>query len=130
MTRLPSERQSDSSTPRRERDSNGHYRQRDGYRDPLQRAQISSQRPPPGVTPSDLPATGETQMKSVLSALRLAVSAKQTVVEVSDACWAGDPQWKQNYNKVDDTNREELNHRLGDENRRKRAQNKALGLSR
>ena len=75
------------------------------------------------------PGDGETQMKSVLSALRLAVNAKHSVVEVSDACWAGDPQWKQNYNKVDDTNREEL-LRLGDENRRKRAQNKALGLSR
>lgn len=79
--------------------------------------------------PLGSPGDRETQLKSVLSALRLAISAKQKVVEVSDAFWAGDPQWKQNYNKVDETNREELNQ-LGEENRRKRAQNKALGLSR
>ncbi len=79
--------------------------------------------------PLGSPGDRETQLKSVLSALRLAISAKQKVVEVSDARWAGDPQWKQSYNKVDETNRKELSQ-LGEENRRKRAQNKALGLSR
>lgn len=65
----------------------------------------------------------------MLSALRLAVSAEHSVVEVSDAAWMGSPLWKQNYNKIDETNREEL-RQLGEENRRKRAENKALGLSR
>ena len=68
-------------------------------------------------------------MKSVLSALQLAASAEHAMVEVSEAYWTGDPAWKQNYNKVDETNREEL-RQLGAENRRRRAENKALGLSR
>ncbi len=68
-------------------------------------------------------------MQSVLSALRLADSAEHAVVEISDARWAGAPQWKQNYNRVDETNREQLRQR-GIENRRERARNKALGLSR
>jgi hypothetical protein len=50
-------------------------------------------------------------------------------MQVSDACWKGDDHWKENYNKVDQSNREEL-LRLGKENRRKRAENKARGLSR
>ncbi|MFP6802187.1 MAG: hypothetical protein VCA12_03490 [Pseudomonadales bacterium] len=68
-------------------------------------------------------------MKSVLNALRLAVSSEHSVMQVSDACWKGDDHWKENYNKVDQSNREEL-LRLGKENRRKRAENKARGLSR
>jgi len=68
-------------------------------------------------------------MKSVLNALKLAVSSEHSVVQVSDACWKDDDHWKENYNKVDQSNREEL-LRLGKENRRKRAENKARGLSR
>jgi len=68
-------------------------------------------------------------MKSVLNALKLAVSSEHSVVQVSDACWKGDDHWKENYNKVDQSNRKEL-LRLGKENRRKRAENKARGLSR
>jgi len=79
--------------------------------------------------PLGTPYDRKTQIASVLSALSLAAGAKQSVVEISDASWTGSPAWKENYNKVDETNREEL-LRLGEENRRKRAENKALGLSR
>jgi hypothetical protein len=79
--------------------------------------------------PLGSPDDRETQMKSVLSALKLATGAERPLVEISDASWAGSPLWKQNYNKIDETNREEL-RQLGEENRRKRAKNKALGLSR
>ena len=79
--------------------------------------------------PLGAPYDRETQMKSVLGALRLATSAEHPTVEISDTSWTGNPQWKQNYNKVDETNREEL-LRLGQENRRKRAENKAQRLTR
>lgn len=79
--------------------------------------------------PLGSPDDRETQMKSVLSALRLAASAEHSVVEISGAYWSGEAQWKQNYNKVDESNREQL-LRLGQENRRKRAENKARGLTR
>ena len=68
-------------------------------------------------------------MKSVLSALQLAVFSEQSIVKVSDASWPGDSNWKQNYNRIDDTNRDEL-QRLGEENRRIRAENKASGFVR
>ncbi|MEO2184515.1 MAG: hypothetical protein ABGY43_19675 [bacterium] len=79
--------------------------------------------------PLGSPGDRETQMKSVLNALKLAVRSEHSVVQVSDACWKGDDHWKENYNKVDQSNREEL-LRLGKENRRKRAENKSRGLSR
>jgi hypothetical protein len=79
--------------------------------------------------PLGSPGDRQTQMKSVLNALKLAVSAEHSVAQISDASWKGDNQWKQNYNKVDQSNREEL-LRLGQENRRKRAENKARGLAR
>ena len=79
--------------------------------------------------PLGAPGDRETQMMSVLKALRLAVSAKEPVVEISGRSWAGDSRWKQRYNKVDSDNRDEL-QRLGEENRRKRAENKAAGLTR
>ena len=79
--------------------------------------------------PLGSPGDRETQLVSVLSALQLAISAEHSVVQVSDAAWKGDGQWKENYNKVDQSNHEEL-LRLGKENRRKRAENKARGLSR
>ena len=79
--------------------------------------------------PLGSPGDRKTQMKSVLHALKLVVSAEHSVVEISDAFWAGDNHWKRNYNKVDKSNREEL-LRLGQENRRNRAENKARGLTR
>ena len=75
------------------------------------------------------PGDREAQMKSVSGALRLAAGAQQPVVEISDTRWPGDPGWKQNYNRIDESNAAEL-RRLGEENRRKRAENKGLGLSR
>ena len=79
--------------------------------------------------PLGAPGDRESQMKSVLKALSLAVSAEEPVVDISDTSWAGDSYWKERYNKVDSTNREKL-LRLGEENRRKRAENKAAGLTR
>jgi len=79
--------------------------------------------------PLGSPGDRETQLESVLSALQLAISAEHSVVQVSDAAWKGDGQWKENYNKVDQSNRQAL-LRLGQENRKKRAENKARGLAR
>jgi len=63
-------------------------------------------------------------MKSALNALKLAVSAEHSVVQVSDGAWNWGNHWKQNYNKVDYSNLKEL-LRLGQGNRMKRAKNKA-----
>ena len=79
--------------------------------------------------PLGAPGDKETQMKSVLKALSLAVSAEEPLVDISDTSWPGDNYWKERYNKVDSTNREKL-LRMGEENRRKRADNKAAGLTR
>ncbi len=79
--------------------------------------------------PLGSPGDRETQLESVLSALQLAISAEHSVVQVSDAAWKGDGQWKENYNKVDQSNRQAL-LRLGQENRKKRTENKARGLAR
>ncbi|MDC0069155.1 hypothetical protein OAL10_10245 [Gammaproteobacteria bacterium] len=79
--------------------------------------------------PLGAPGDKETQMKSVLKALSLAVSAEEPLVDISDTSWPGDNYWKERYNKVDSTNREKL-LRMGEENRRKRADNKTAGLTR
>ena len=75
------------------------------------------------------PSDRSTQEQSVLSALRLASQALEPIVEVSEASWPHGPNWQENYNRVDDENREELKL-LGAKNRKIRAQNKARGLSR
>ena len=79
--------------------------------------------------PLGSPGDRETQLESVLSALQLAISAEHSVGQGSEAAWKGDGQWKENYNKVDQSNRQAL-LRLGQENRKKRAENKARGLAR
>ena len=50
-------------------------------------------------------------------------------VEVADLPWTGRTDWPQVYGRVTNANRAEL-MKMGEENRRKRAENKAKGLAR
>lgn len=69
------------------------------------------------------------QLSSVKKSLSLAATATDPIVVISDLKWSGNPDWQSVYNRVDDTNREEL-LRMGEENRRRRAENKTKGLNR
>ena len=70
-----------------------------------------------------------TQRNSVEKALEMAITSTKAVIEISDATWPGDPNWRSVYGRVDDSNRDLL-RQMGEENRRKRAENKAGGLLR
>ena len=74
------------------------------------------------------PGDRASHRNSLLNALAM-TSAESPLVEVSDLQWSGDADWKSVYNRVDDSNREQL-LKMGEENRRKRAENKAKGLTR
>ena len=50
-------------------------------------------------------------------------------VEEADVPWTGRDDWRKVYGRVTDANRAEL-MKMGEENRRKRAENKAKGLAR
>ncbi|MBO6556466.1 MAG: hypothetical protein JJ934_08755 [Pseudomonadales bacterium] len=65
---------------------------------------------------------------SLLKAFAM-TDATSPLVTVSDLRWPGDPDWKSVYNRIDDSNRDQL-LKMGEENRRKRAENKAQGLTR
>jgi len=79
--------------------------------------------------PLGVPGDRNAQRNSLLQALNLAAISEAPKIEVSDLAWPGDPGWKSVYNRVDDRNREEL-LKMGEENRRRRAENKARGLVR
>lgn len=70
-----------------------------------------------------------THRDSVVTALNLAAEATHSVIKVSEVSWPGDPDWRSVYNRVDETNREQL-QQLGEENRRQRAASKQQGLVR
>ena len=80
--------------------------------------------------PLGKPADTSMQRKSVALALNLAemASAPGAVVS-SDFRWSDNDDWKDNYARVDDSNRQEL-LQMGEENRRQRALNQARGLTR
>lgn len=75
------------------------------------------------------PGDRAAQRNSVLKALQLAASSKAPTVSVSDVTWPGRPDWKTTYNRIDDSNRDAL-RKMGEENRRRRAEHKARGLTR
>ena len=69
------------------------------------------------------------QRQSVAQALALCHEATQPVVQVSTLKWSDDETWKESYGRIDETNRAML-LAMGEENRRRRAQDKAKGLFR
>jgi len=75
------------------------------------------------------PFQREMQYHTVETGLALVESTDGPCVVISDLRWSDDDGWKLNYMKIDDSNREEL-RRMGDENRRRRKQQKAQGLRR
>ena len=79
--------------------------------------------------PLGTPGDRTAQQQSVLSALQLAVEASSPTAIRSQLEWPHGMDWLTVYNRVDESNRDEL-RRKGDEIRRKRADDKAKGLSR
>lgn len=79
--------------------------------------------------PLGAPWDVKSQRQSVVTALELAVSATSPKVVVSSLSWPGDENWKDAYARVDESNLESL-QKMGVENRRRRAADKADGLSR
>ncbi len=75
------------------------------------------------------PGDRVTQKSTIKRALQLATRSVSPVVEITDATWPGDPDWRSVYNRVDDDNRDALLAK-GKENRARRAENNAQGLSR
>ncbi len=70
------------------------------------------------------------QRQSVEMALELIESSTRPgTTRETGFTWLDDESWKDNYARVDESNRELL-LRLGEENRRKRAEKKKLGLTR
>jgi len=80
--------------------------------------------------PLGIPFDRGMQLKSVDSALHLAETASASgAVISSDFRWSDSDDWKVNYARADETNRDEL-LRMGKENRKRRALNHANGLTR
>lgn len=75
------------------------------------------------------PSDRQTQRASVERALSMVETMREPGAEISDMTWSGDPEWHSVYARVTPENRAEL-LRMGDENRRQRAENKAKGLAR
>ena len=70
------------------------------------------------------------QRKSVELALNLAETASIPGIAIStDFRWSNNDDWKENYARVDDSNREAL-LQMGEENRRRRALNHTRGITR
>ena len=70
------------------------------------------------------------QRKSVDLALNLAETASASGAVISTGFrWADNDNWKENYARVDGSNREAL-LQMGEENRRQRALNHARGITR
>ena len=75
------------------------------------------------------PEDRKSQRKSVERALEIATEMHEPGIEVSEIAWPGDSSWKSVYACVTDDNREAL-IKMGEENRRRRAEDKANGFMR
>jgi D-proline reductase (dithiol) PrdB len=70
------------------------------------------------------------QRKSVDLALNLADTASAPGITIStDFRWSDNEDWKENYARVDDSNKQAL-LQLGEENRKQRALNRSRGITR
>jgi D-proline reductase (dithiol) PrdB len=70
------------------------------------------------------------QRKSVDLALNLVETASAPGIAIStDFRWSDNEDWKENFGRVDDSNRQAL-LQMGEENRRRRALNRARGITR
>jgi D-proline reductase (dithiol) PrdB len=69
------------------------------------------------------------QAESLRLALALVASATAPVVQQTRFQWSADQTWRDNYMRVDDSNREAL-RLAGEANRLARQRNKELGLTR
>jgi hypothetical protein len=78
--------------------------------------------------PLGAPEDRVTQEQSVLAALHLVETATEPSVMETQAHWPDD-QWKSNYMRVDDSNREAL-RRMGEENRARRKAQRDAGFNR
>jgi D-proline reductase (dithiol) PrdB len=79
--------------------------------------------------PLGAPYDRQSQLQTVIAALNLAETATSPSVVVSELSWPGDDNWKDAYSRVDESNRATL-QAMGAENRRKRAADRADGLTR
>ena len=75
------------------------------------------------------PWQSDLHRQTIEQGLELAATALEPSIIESAIPWPGNPEWRAVYNRVDESNREEL-LRLGEANRRQRAANKAAGLTR
>ena len=79
---------------------------------------------------SGLPWQPDMQRRIVELALELLESARQPRTTVQTPfVWTGDPDWRDSYSRVDDSNREQL-RRMGAERRVQRERDRAEGLVR
>ena len=70
------------------------------------------------------------QRKSVDLALNLAETASAPGIAIpTDFRWSDNEDWKENYSRVDDSNRQSL-LQMGEENRKQRALNHSRGITR
>jgi hypothetical protein len=79
--------------------------------------------------PLGKPWDHDMQLDTVRNALALVNNADEPVVVESELTWDTNEDWKQNFMKIDDSNREQLK-RMGEENRRRRRELKEKGLRR
>ncbi|XOV87853.1 MAG: hypothetical protein ACFHX7_23340 [Pseudomonadota bacterium] len=79
--------------------------------------------------PLGVPGDRTMQRDSVALALGLVAEATAPVVRETGFRWSDDDSWKDNYMRIDDSNRELLK-RLGEENRAKRKAEREAGLAR
>lgn len=80
--------------------------------------------------PLGTPYDRSMQRKSVASALSLVETALLPGAVISTGFrWSDNDDWKENYARVDDSNRDAL-LRMGEENRKRRALNRVEGLTR
>lgn len=75
------------------------------------------------------PFDRQSHRRSIETALSLLETATEPTVVETGMAWPGDENWKNDYMRIDDTNRELLK-RLGEENRRKRRRDIEQGLRR
>lgn len=75
------------------------------------------------------PFDREAHKRSIMTALSLVESATEPKVVETGMTWPGDTDWKQNYMRIDDSNRELLKQ-MGEENRRNRRRDIEQGLRR
>ena len=75
------------------------------------------------------PGDRKTQLQSIQTALQLASAWQEPGIAVARPPWSGNPDWPSVYGCVTEDNRQALLE-MGEENRRKRAENKNRGLGR